>query len=451
MRRSRNIVAACSLVALAALATPAWADRPFADVGKQEPMTLLTPASPWLPAFSKMIALYEAQTGNSIKLDVNPYRNVLDKARNDVRSGGGTYGAMVLDTPWTVEMYEGGFLAPLTSIDPSFAVPPEVLRYDDSGYWNAQKRWRTANGGALMAFTVLGNVQVFYYRADVLKTAGLAPPRTWEEVEASCAKLHKPPAQYDFVVRADRGNGIRYGWMHWMIQYGGAVVKDPQNGDYTVVLNSPQSKAALDQFIKLETTCGGPSPGAMGQTEAVQLLATGKAVQSQLVLATWASLQDPKKSAVVGKLEVEPLPHPAQGKPGAVFGNWLYAVPKGAPPAQQRAALAFARWFLTYDAQYAYAKAGGIPNRSDVLASDLAQDPALRWMPTYLATVKFAQQDLGYLEGPQVEEAMGLRLNQALLGEMSSGKALNLASRELEEIFRKSGRKTGLGLPPLPE
>jgi len=72
-------------------------------------------------------------------------------------------------------------------------------------------------------------------------------------------------------------------------------------------------------------------------------------------------------------------------------------------------------------------------------------------MPSYLATVKFAQQDLGYLEGPQVEEAMGLRLNQALLGEMSSGKALNLASRELEEIFRKSGRKTGLGLPPLPE
>ena len=46
---------------------------------------------------------------------------------------------------------------------------------------------------------------------------------------------------------------------------------------------------------------------------------------------------------------------------------------------------------------------------------------------------------------------MGLRLNQALLGEMSSGKALNLAARELEEIFRKSGRKTGLGLPPLPE
>ena len=45
---------------------------------------------------------------------------------------------------------------------------------------------------------------------------------------------------------------------------------------------------------------------------------------------------------------------------------------------------------------------------------------------------------------------LGLRLNQALIGEMSSAKALNTAAREIEDIFRKSGRKTGT-LPPLPE
>ena len=33
---------------------------------------------------------------------------------------------------------------------------------------------------------------------------------------------------------------------------------------------------------------------------------------------------------------------------------------------------------------------------------------------------------------------------------MSSGKALNTAAREIEELFRKNGRKTG-ALPPLPE
>ena len=71
-------------------------------------------------------------------------------------------------------------------------------------------------------------------------------------------------------------------------------------------------------------------------------------------------------------------------------------------------------------------------------------------MPAYLETQKFAQQELGYAEGAQVEQVLGLRLNQALIGEMSSAKALNTAAREIEDIFRKSGRKTGT-LPPLPE
>jgi len=71
-------------------------------------------------------------------------------------------------------------------------------------------------------------------------------------------------------------------------------------------------------------------------------------------------------------------------------------------------------------------------------------------MPAYLETQKFAQQELGYAEGAQVEQVLGLRLNQALIGEASSGKALNAAAKEIEELFKKSGRKTG-SLPPLPE
>ena len=67
-----------------------------------------------------MVELYEQQTGNKIKLDVNPFGGVLDKARNDLRSGGGTYDVVMLDTQWTIEMYEGGFLTPFKDIDPAF-------------------------------------------------------------------------------------------------------------------------------------------------------------------------------------------------------------------------------------------------------------------------------------------------------------------------------------------
>lgn len=440
-------------VAMAALATTCAAtaaDKPFVDVGRQEAITVLAPASPWLPAFSKMVALYEAQTGNSLKLDVNPYAKVLDKARNDFRGGGGAYDVALIDSPWSVEMYEGGFLAPLATADPAFQMPKEVLSYGDSGYWNAAKRWRTSDGGQLMGFTVMGNVEVWYYRSDVFKEKGLAPPKTWKDVRAVCAKLQSPPAHYGFVVRADR-EGIRYTWMDWAVNGDGAVLKDPENGDYTVVLNSPQNKAVLDQYIDVATHCGPPHIGAFGQGDVVQSLATGKALQGQLVLAAWASLQDPKRSAVVGKLDVVPLPSLTGERHGAAHGNWLYVIAKAASPAHQKAAAAFARWFLSYDAQYAYAKAGGIPNRTDVLKSDLAKDPALRWIPAYLETMQGARQEFGYIEGPQVVQILDLRLNQALIGQMSSGKALNLAASEIRDVLAKSGRRTGLGMPALPE
>jgi multiple sugar transport system substrate-binding protein len=446
----RNFRFACAAVAALIFAGSALAQKPFADVGKQPPITVLISSTPWYPAFEKVVGMYEQQTGNKIKLDVVPFGGLLEKARNSVRSGQSPYDLMMLDTQWTIEFYEGGFVTPLKDVDPAFDLPKEVMSYGDSGWWNAQKRWRTQDGGKLMAYTVLGNVQLLYYRADLLKEKSLAPPKSWDEVMTNCTKLTDAPKSYGFVARGEKGNSIRYDWMSVMLAHKATVVKDPAAGDYTVTINSPQAKAALDQYIELLRKCGPANYGSLGQGDVIQLLATGKAAQGDVVTAAFASFEDPNKSAVVGKLETAPLPSGPGGAHGAVIGNWNAVVPKNAPDAQKKAALAFTRWFVTYDAQHAFAEAGGIPNRTDVYTSDLAKQPRFRWMPAYLETQKFAQQELGYAEGAQVEQVLGLRLNQALIGEASSGKALNAAAKEIEELFRKSGRKTG-SLPPLPE
>jgi multiple sugar transport system substrate-binding protein len=106
---------ALGIAAAAALGAPALAQQQqaFPNVGKHEPITMLAPSTPWMPAFTSLVEQYETQTGNKVKLDINPFGGVLDKARNDLRGGGGTYDVVMLDTQWTIEMYEGGFLAPL--------------------------------------------------------------------------------------------------------------------------------------------------------------------------------------------------------------------------------------------------------------------------------------------------------------------------------------------------
>lgn len=278
LRITRILLVAAALV----VAAPSFPQKAFVDVGKQPPITVLIGSTPWYPAFEKVVGTYEEQTGNKIKLDVTPFASILEKARNATRSGQSPYDLMMLDTQWTIEFCEGGFLSPLKDIDASFELPKEVLSYGDSGYWNAQKRWRTADGGKLMAYTVLGNVQLLYYRTDVLKQAGLAPPKTWDDVMTACTKLNDPPKTYGFVARGEKGNGIRYDWQSVMLAEGASVVKDPAAGDYTVTINNAQGKAALDLYINLLKRCGPPNHGSLGQGDVIQLLARRARLRSAM-------------------------------------------------------------------------------------------------------------------------------------------------------------------------
>ncbi|HEX2556297.1 MAG TPA: extracellular solute-binding protein [Microvirga sp.] len=428
----------------------ALAQQGAAAIGKHPPISILINSSPWYAGFEKVVGLYEQQTGNKIKLDVTPFGGMLEKARNAVRGSESPYDILNLDTQWTIEFYEGGFLTPLTDIDPGFKLPQEVFTYDQSGYWNQEKRWRTAEGGKLMAYSPNGNVHLFLYRGDLFKEAGLKAPETWDDVLAACGKLHSPPRAYGAVFRGEKGNSIRYDWMPFMLGSGAAITRNPAAGDYTVTINSPEGKKAVDLMIDVAKKCGPPNIAALGQSDAIQLLATGRAVQGMLVAAAWPNFEDPTKSAVVGKLEAVPVPRPASGQHGDAIGNWHFVVPKSVPDDRKKAVIAFSNWFLTQAAQKAYLEGGGIPVRSDVLTADLASNPKYRWVKAYLDSQKFAKQELGYGEGPQVEQVLGLRLNQVLIGEMSSAAALNAAAKEIEEIFKKSGRKTGT-LPPLPE
>jgi multiple sugar transport system substrate-binding protein len=154
----RRILVAAAL--LAGAASPVLAQTSFLDVGKQVPITILINSSPWLNGFQTVAGLYEQQTGNKINLDVTPYPGMLEKARNAVRGSESPDDVLNLDSGWTIEFYEGGFLVPLDQVQPGYAMPKEVLTCGDSYFWNAAKRFRTPNGGVLMGIPPNCNTHV---------------------------------------------------------------------------------------------------------------------------------------------------------------------------------------------------------------------------------------------------------------------------------------------------
>lgn len=426
------------------------AQRMFLDVGKQPPITILINTSPWYAGFEKVVNLYQQQTGNVVKLDAQPFDGVGVKSRNSVRGTESPYDIITFDHSWAAEFYSGGFLTPLNQIDPSFKWDPQLFTYADSVYWNSQTKSEDASGD-LMSFSPQGNVLLLYYRKDLYDQAGLKPPETWDDVVSACKKLARPPELYCLAKRGERGDAIYFDFQAFLLGFGGDVLKDVQHGDFTVTFNSPEAKKALDLFVDLANNYGPPNPGALGQSDMIQYMASGKVVHAAIVTAAWGNMDNPQKSSVVGKVSTAVMPMPAGGKHASPIGNLLMGIPKNLPDSRKQAAMAFAKWFLTYDAQYEFAKAGAGPVRRDVYKSDLASQPQFRWMSAHMDTLNnYAHSIANYEEGVRLLEIGGLRLNQAVIGELSSAKALNLAAEEMYQVLKDNGRKTGL-LPKLPE
>ena len=245
-----------------------------------------------------------------------------------------------------------------------------------------------------------------------------------------------------------RGAPINFDFLPFLLSHGGRFVADAERGDYTVTINSPEALEALDRFLAVERACAPEGVAAMGQGDVIQLMAAGRAAMVETVTSAWATYADPSRSAVAEKIAAAPMP---EGPAGRVvpFGNWHLAIPRGIPDARAEAALAFLGWFLTHDAQIAFAEAGGIPVRADVL-DELAERPGYAWIAAYRIGLAAGVQALGFAEGPAIEQIMGLRLNQALTGELTPAAALNAAAREIEAVFRRAGRATGQ-LALLPE
>ena len=411
---------------------------------KVAPITIVINQSPWFGGFSKAVDAYEKETGNKVTLDVNPFAGSAEKQRNSVRSSQGQFDILVMNSTWLAEFYHGGFLTPLADIDPSFKLDAQVLSYDDTAYWDAKSKTNSAKTGVLYGVPLNGNIQLLFYRADLYQQAGLKVPETWDQLLANAQKLHNPPAIVGMVFRGARSaSDISYDWMPYLHSYNGAIFKDERGGDFTVTINSIEAKKALDMYVDMAKKVGPPNPGSFGQAQVIQALVTGKAAHGTPVIAAWSQMDDPTKSAVVGKIGVAVLPHGPGGKPSPTLGHFIGAIPKNIPKDRQAGALAFLKWFQTAKAQTIVAAAGAPPIRRDVLESDLAKKPENRWMKAMVDSAPYPRSMYTVPEGPQIVSVLELRLNQALIGEKGTADALNTMAGEIQDIMRKGGYKTG--------
>jgi len=410
--------------------------------GRVAPITMVINQSPWFNGFRQLVAQYETETGNKIELDVNPYAGALDKIRNSLRAGSGSYDLLAIDNNWMVEFFDGGFLMPVAEVDPAFKLDPGVSTYGGTIYWDDKLRTFNPRGGKLMGVPVNGNVDVYYYRKDLYDEKKLKAPETWEEALVNATRLNDGSRVYGFVHRDDRDSALA-DFANYLFSFGGDIFADASAGDFTVVFNSPQARRALEFYLKLGKAGGYPSAGSVSQGQMIQLMATGKAAQTVGIVGAWAQLEDPAKSVVVGKFDTALIPRGEGGKHASRAGHWIGAIARNVPRERQVAALRFLDWFQTLDHQLAYTRYGAVPVRTDLGDTALARDPKFRFLKAQSENSKVAKMYAVIPESAQMASMLSLRLNECIIGKSSVVETLNRGAAEVQELMVRGKRKTG--------
>lgn len=401
-------------------------------------ITIVINQSPWFPGFQTVVEKYEKETGNTVNLDVNPFAGSLEKQRIAVRSDKSPFDILILNAGFFVEFYTGGFMQPLTDIDPEFALSEDIYTFDDSVCWNAEAKTITCDGGDFLAVPVNPNVLILHYRKDLYDENGLSVPTTWDELYAN-AKALQTKQRYGILQRGQRGTfDVTYDVFPYIWSHGGGIVDQQEDGSFQVTVSSPGTLAGMETYLKLANDVGHPSTAGQTQTNVIQNMATGRAAHINSVPAP-GLFDDPNQSMVVGQVAYAPPPVTA-GYPSATpLGHWLAGVPRNIADDHKQAALASLKWFQTDAAQRAYAEAGSMPVSRAVLESEMAEQPEYRWMKAMAEAVPNARLTFTFPEATQVLAITELRFNQAIGGELELKEALNTAAEEITKVMQDAG------------
>jgi len=241
--------------------------------------------------------------------------------------------AFLLDVVWPTEFAKAGYLEPVDDV-----VSPEERKEFFPGTVEA-----CTVEGRLMAVPFNIDAGVLYYRKDLLESRGLAPPVTWKELAAQAERIVKEearPGLVGYTAQFDRYEGLVCNLLEIVASNGGSLLD----------LDDPRTREAI-AFVR-DRLIGRISPRAVLNQREPQSRAAflqGEAVFHRNWPSTWAIANDPKQSAVAGRVGMAPLPAFEGGRTVSCLGGWQLGV--AAHSGRKGAAKAFVRFLASYEGQ----------------------------------------------------------------------------------------------------
>jgi multiple sugar transport system substrate-binding protein len=252
---------------------------------------------------------FQRLTGAKIKVVTVPFSDLYDKILTDMATRTNSFDAFVFDPQWMGDFVPPGFLEELTGR----VQADKVLQWNDITPFF--RDFSASYQGRIYTVPLDGDLQMVYYRSDLLKKDGLQPPATWDDYLSIAQRYNGKDLNGDG--KGDYGSCIakkrsaQSYWMFWSIAGSFLQTQGTSQGAFFDVntmkplVDNPAFAAALDVYKK--TTQYGP-PGELnldvGDTRG--LFTSGRCALS----IDWGD---------IGTLAIDPKTSTVQDKVGSVI------------------------------------------------------------------------------------------------------------------------------------
>ena len=378
-------------------------------------------------------------TGADVKIDILGYVELMQKITQDFATGSAQYDLATMDIVWTGQFEQEGWTRDLTSW---IARDKAEIDYDDivpvlwvMGSWN----------GRQIGYPLSGYANSLIYRKDLFEDAGekaafkgkygyeLAVPETMDQLGDIAEFFSRPDENmYGLVSNGARGPAVAQDWMEYMRGFGGQVI----NSKGEVTVNSKQCVESLEFFVKMFDNW---SPaGAIGYwwDDRETSYRTGQSVMQASWSIARAGYEDEAISLVAGKTGMAVTPRAAGQAAGYGVGGWGVSINADSSDKNAEIAWEFIKYMTSKDVQKDWMRNDGAPIRYSTL-KDSELNKEMPWLSNILTV--FEEGDGDYRprvpEYSQIQDILGLRINQAITHELGVKEALDLAAGEIKALY----------------
>ncbi len=419
-------LASTGLLGAAGLA-PAWA--------QDDPRSITVTGISSFGLIADQLPRFTASTGIKVNLEILPYPQLRTRAMADLVGGTANSDIYLQDIIWLGEWAKNGYARP---IDDLFTRDAAEIGADDllPGAFNALSKW----DGKIWSVPVGAFYFLNYYRTDWFAEKKLVAPTTLDDVSSDAAALTDAKAnRFGIAMAYQKGGPISSWFLATYAGAGGRLLTDPPK-NFRPTLDSGLAKVVLTHFLDWQKSA---PRGVVGyhwndQTIAMQ---NGRLGMAPTFSVNGTEFAKRDKSVVADTLGYTYMPRVRASDPAIVpFGGWAAAM--NAKTTKTEAAWKFLKFLISPETQLQLAKVSATPVRYSTL-QDVDLQKTYPWLAFILEAEKagriYPDYRPRYPFYPKVEDAMGLHLNLAALGQISPEEALSKSNSAVTEIIREAG------------